>query len=146
MTSRQFQRISTVRIVLTLLLFAAPLACRAQASAGNNGNTFDPSQLNTRFPDKTVSMDHSDITQAQRRLRLLNVARQKAMISDAEKLLTLARALNAGVDASGTVLTATQRFKMAGDIEKLARNVKERMTFAISGEPSPATPFQSWPQ
>ena len=137
-------RFATVRLTLVLVaIAAAAVAGRGQATAPN-GNAFDPSQLKTRFPDKSVNMDSSDMTQAQHRLRLLNVARQKAMISDADKLLALARELNAGVDEKGVALTTGQRGRLAGEIEKLAHSVKDRMTNAIAEAPQPGDPFRPW--
>jgi hypothetical protein len=112
------------------------------------GPLLDPTQMNTRFPDKTVNIDHQDETQDMRRMRLLNTARQKAMISDAEKLVTLARDLNAGIGADGTPLSDSQRMRMAADIEKLAHSVKEKMSYVV-GTPSltrTPSPLTAWPQ
>jgi hypothetical protein len=61
------------------------------------------------------------------RMRALNAARQKALVTDTVKLLELARALDAEVRASGSEeLTGSQRGTVA-QIEKLAHHVRERM-------------------
>jgi len=140
MTGRLNHRIFAWRMVLALALFAAAsLTARAQAT-----NTYDPSQISQRFPDRTVTVDKQEVTQEMRRTRLLNSARQKAIVSDADKLLALARQLNAGVTAEGVPLNAAQRMKIAADIEKLAHSVKERMTYAGTNETVQASPFRSW--
>ncbi len=57
----------------------------------------------------------------------LNVERQKQMVSDANKLLKLARELNDEVATANTgTFTPDQLHKIA-EIEKLARSVRERM-------------------
>ena len=135
------------RALALLLLVVTALACRAQVSLGNGG--LDPSPTIPQFAGRTTTNDREDMTQEMRRMHLLNAARQKSMISDAEKLLVLARELNAGVGAGGNALSAGQRMKMAADIEKLAHNVKEKMSY-VPGIPSPApsirSPSNSWPQ
>jgi hypothetical protein len=135
----------TGRWLPLLLLAVAALACRAQSAAGS-GTPFDSSQISARLPGKVADVDHEDETQEVRRMRALNVARQKAMVADAEKLLALARDLNAGIGADGAPLSASQRMRMAADIEKLAHSVKEKMSY-VAGTPSlMRSPIPAWPQ
>lgn len=68
-----------------------------------------------------------------RRIATLNLIRQKSMVSDADKLLQLARELNDDAVAGGTKMSATERMRKAAEIEKLAKNVKDKMTYAIGG-------------
>ena len=146
MTAYWFGKCNPGRFLLAALFFAAAgLTARAQVSAGN-GPPIDATQMNPHFPDKTANIEREDVTQDMRRLRLLNSARQKAMISDADKLLALARDLNAGIGADGSALSDSQRMRMAADIERLAHSVKEKMSY-VAGTPSPPRiPFSSWPQ
>jgi hypothetical protein len=122
-----------------LLLIAIAFACQAQSVGGGAPD---------RFP-KMNPMDDEGMTQEVHRMRMLNAARQKSMVSDADKLLALARDLNAGVGAGGNALSAGQRMKMAADIEKLAHNVREKMTY-VAGTPSltpmSRPPSTGWPQ
>lgn len=75
-----------------------------------------------------------------RRIAMLNVIRQKSMITDAEKLLQLAKELND--DASGGhTLSPSDRIHKAGEIEKLAKNVKEKMTYVAGSGPTPSPNF-----
>jgi hypothetical protein len=72
---------------------------------------------------------------AARQMRALNVDRQKSLVSDTEKLLKLAQDLNSEIETSNQdVLTQVQLRKIA-DIEKLARNVKQKMSISFVGEP-----------
>jgi hypothetical protein len=133
-------------LLAILLLAGAALAGRAQTSFG--GASIDSAQIGTRFPGKTATVD-ADETLEVRRIRQLNIARQKSMVSDAEKLLALARTLNAGVGAGGHTLSAAERMKMAADIERLARSVKEKMSYSVgipSITPLISQPSSSWPQ
>ncbi len=131
-------------VLAFFLLADGALVCRAQSTGG-----YDPPQANTRPPDRPLTIDEQSVTQDQHRMHQLNLARQRSMVSDAEKLLALARQLDAGVGAAGNVLSPAQRLKMASDIEKLAHNVKEKMSY-VAGTPSlaPMThgPPGAWPQ
>jgi len=70
----------------------------------------------------------------QRRLLALNAQRQKQRVADTDTLLKLARELNEEVAArNGGPLTSEELHKIA-EIEKLAHNVKERMTNGM-GQP-----------
>ena len=79
-----------------------------------------------------------------RRIAALNRQRQHQMVSDADKLLKLAKELNADADAGGTILSPAERMQKATEIEKLARNVKEKMTFAIGAPQELTGPFGAW--
>jgi hypothetical protein len=130
--------------LLTSLFFAAT-ALMAHAQSSANNPIEDPTQIRMRFPDGTATIDRQDATSDMRRLRLLNVARQKAMVSDAEKLLALARDLNAGIGVDGTALSPAQRTRMTADIEKLAHSIKEKMSYVAGNPSAPRGPFNAAP-
>ncbi len=136
--NRSLARKAEYALALFMMAVVA-LACQAQ-SVGN-GNL-------DRFP-KINPTDDEDMTQEMRRMHQVNAARQKSMVSDAEKLLALARELNAGVGAGGNALSSGQRMRMAADIEKLAHNIREKMSY-VPGTPSPPPPLRpssnAWPQ
>jgi hypothetical protein len=72
---------------------------------------------------------------------MLNAARQKSLVTDAAKLLKLARQLDAEVAAAnGNSFTPEQLHKIAR-IEKLARNVKEEMSSSVRDSVMGADPF-----
>jgi hypothetical protein len=77
-------------------------------------------------------------------LRALNEARQKSMVADAARLVRLVNELNAEiVRTNPDSLTAAQLRKVA-EIEKLAHNVKDKMSTSVRG--MPAFPEPHFPQ
>jgi len=64
---------------------------------------------------------------AERRIRALNAERQKRMVADADKLLALAKQLNEEVASANSGSFTTDQLRKIGEIEKLARSVKDRM-------------------
>jgi hypothetical protein len=92
-----------------------------------------------------LTTDDPDPAMVERRLRALNIQRQKQIVADTDKLLKLTRELNQEVAAQNTgTLTPDELHKIA-DIEKLARNVRQRMTDGV-GEPQTALPPPLQPQ
>jgi hypothetical protein len=68
-----------------------------------------------------------------RRLAALNAVRYKSMASDAARLLALAQELKASSDNMST----DERVHKAAEIQKLARSVKEKMSYVIgTGDPT----------
>jgi hypothetical protein len=79
-----------------------------------------------------------------RRIAMLNVIRQKGMISDAQKLLHLAQELNEDAAAGGSKMSDAERVHKASEIEKLAKAVKEKMTYAVGAPDGFSGPFNAW--
>jgi hypothetical protein len=136
----------TRRTFFGLLWLALALALPA---AAQNGVPYQPSQASPQFkvPPGTpaTEFDSPDQRQEQQRLKAINAARQKSLVSDTNKLLKLANELNAEIARSNAgTLTPEQLHKVA-EIEKLARNVKEKMTTPVMGLEPPGmypTPMQ----
>jgi hypothetical protein len=61
----------------------------------------------------------------------LNAARQKEMVSDAEKLVQLAGELDAEVRAAANSPISAEQLTKIGRIQKLAHSVKDKMQFAV---------------
>jgi hypothetical protein len=100
-----------------------------QFPSTNNGKS------GRNYPDAN-SQFGADPNADPKRIRQLNAERQREMISDTQKLLQLARELNAEVsDANAAAMTDAQLRKVA-EIAKLARSVKEKMSFTVGGYPS----------
>jgi len=77
----------------------------------------------------------SDPLYEQKRMNALNADRHKSMVSDTEKLLQLAKQLDAEIAANSTDGLTSQEMKQVAEIEKLARNVKEKMARSFGGGP-----------
>lgn len=76
-----------------------------------------------------------DPIQAQRQLKALNEARQKLLVRDADRLLRLALELRDEVAASGADHLTPVQLRKLGDMEKLARSVREKMSYSATGGP-----------
>jgi hypothetical protein len=57
----------------------------------------------------------------------MNADRQKSMVSDADKLVKLARQLDAEIASNPTDELTTEELRKVAEIEKLAHNVKSKM-------------------
>ncbi len=117
------------------LLLALPLAGQApyQFPPPNNGRVSQRSQGNGGpYGDK-------DPFSEQKRANLLNVSRQKSIVSDTAKLLKLAQELNKEVEESNSPFLTDAQLRKVAEIGKLAKNVKEKMRYPI-GAPSPGLP------
>jgi hypothetical protein len=66
-----------------------------------------------------------------KRIGVLNRMRQKSIVDDTTKLLILARQLN----ADSATLSDSERMHKAAEIEKLAKSVKDKMSYAIGDNP-----------
>jgi hypothetical protein len=73
-------------------------------------------------PDGTVSPQTEE-----EQAKLRNADRQKQLVADAQKLLSLANELKADVDKSTKDTLSLDVVRKADEIEKLAHNVKEKM-------------------
>jgi hypothetical protein len=91
------------------------------------------------YPDSNPPFG-TDPAADEKRLRQLNLARHKELVSDTARLLQLARELNDEVVDPGTPLTDAQMKKVA-EIGKLARSVKEKMSFTVGGYPELKSPL-----
>lgn len=115
-----------------VLILAMPVAGQSpypQFPSTNNG------KLGRNYPD-TNSQFGADPNADPKRIRVLNAERQKELVSDTQKLLQLARELNAEVsDANAASMTDAQ-LRKAAEIAKLARSVKEKMSFSVGGYPT----------
>lgn len=133
--------------IMALGILGLATALSTPRTHAQANRTFDPYQVNQRFPDKTIFItpEDSDNTQAMKRVKLLNAARQHSMAQDVEKMVKLANELNSNT-VDGVALTTAQRARKAEEIEKLARDVKEKMTLVFAPEPSTQTPLGAWPQ
>jgi hypothetical protein len=64
---------------------------------------------------------------------IADAARRKQISDDSTRLLTLAMALKAEVDKTNKDMLSLNVIRKADEIEKLARNVKEKMKFNAGG-------------
>lgn len=114
------------------------LLCRAQfgqSSIGVQG------QAGSRAPAGFGAGPDADPAFAAKRMRALNADRQKSMVSDADKLLKLARQLDTEIASNPTEELTPEELRKLTEIEKLARSVKAKMAQSFGGGPQ----FQQTP-
>jgi len=123
--------VQRVGVVLAFALAAAP--CVAPAGQQDSTNRWTQRSPNGNPFDEDSP---TDPVLAARQIRALNAERQKSLVSDTNKLLALAKELRAEIeDPKAEAPTPVQMRKVA-EIEKLARNVKQKMSFSVEGTPS----------
>ena len=81
------------------------------------------------------SASDNDPVIAEKRLKALNADRHKSMVSDTEKLLKLARQLDAEIASNPTNELTPEELHKVATIEKLAHNVKTKMAQSYGGGP-----------
>jgi hypothetical protein len=116
-----------LRCLAAAILIVLPL--RAQ-SPGTPLNPGGQGRATSHLPTDAPSLSANQ-TLDQKRISVLNKLRQRSMVDDATKLLFLARQLNA--EASN--LSDSDRMHKAAEIEKLAKSVKEKMSYAVGDNP-----------
>jgi hypothetical protein len=98
----------------------------------------------TRLQNPFDDSIERDPIAAARQLRARNDDRQKSIVADTDKLLKLARELNTETETGNPgTLTQVELRKLA-EIEKLARNVKQKMSVSFVGGPLPPDPEMQW--
>lgn len=111
------------------------------AIAASAGAQMGPVQNNGRGPQNPTQMPQMAVPGSvgpgpafeTRRIRQLNVERQKEMISDTEKLLALTAQLNADVAKNHSAALTPDQLRTLAKIEKLAKSVKEKMSNPVQG-------------
>jgi len=130
------------RLAICLVLLVA-LRVRAQNLPGQQY----PVGPHSAGPRATDAMDDTPSSQSvdeEKILRSLNAVRQKSMVADTDRLVRLVNELNAEIARTNPdSLTAAQLRKVA-EIEKLAHNVKDKMSTSLRG--LPAFPQLNFPQ
>lgn len=104
---------------------------------------YPPRPIMTR-PDSVstdpAAADDYDPISTERRMNALNIQRQKAIVSDTNKLLKLARELHEEIAAKNTGAYTSDQLHMIAEIEKLARSVKEKMSDGVEQIPAAGPP------
>jgi hypothetical protein len=121
-------------LVLTAALFGW-----AQYSPTANSGGLQPNS-HSQGSGLTGSIE-TDSVFIEKRQRALNADRQKSMVSDADKLVKLARQLDAEIASNPTDRLTSEELHKIAEIEKLAHSVKSKMAQSFGGGPQ----FQQTP-
>jgi hypothetical protein len=117
------------------------LLCGTALLAQSGNMTGAPTQGPIFQRDSNPRLSFEDAEMMARRARALNEMRQKSLVSDANKLLKLAMELNASGARDRKGISPAERMKKLAQIEKLAKSVREKMSYADIMSPAPPTPF-----
>jgi hypothetical protein len=140
------RRAPQVAFQVSLPVLCLALLLAMQAGAQQNApippmhNGFPPAS-SSRQPLGPDDGTTDDTAWQARQVRALNVERQKAMVSDTNKLLKLAHELDAEVSGTNSNSLSSDQLRKLAEIEKLAHSVKEKMSISLQG-PSPLYPQQ----
>lgn len=120
MRMRSRTRVRERALLLAILLTMGAAPARPQQPRPPFPANNDPLDLNR---DKDAAAERLATTQA----RAQSTERQKRLVADTDKLLTLATQLKEQVGKSDKNTLSLDVIKKAEEIEKLARSVKEKM-------------------
>jgi hypothetical protein len=137
------------RSVAWVLLGWAPVLCVGLVS-GLPAHAQNIGQIHSGFPQPAGpslgggvndipddgSIDHEKL------LRTLNAERQKSLVADTNKLVRLVKELNDDIARTKPQQLSDEQLRKLAEIEKLAHNVKEKMSTSVRGTPSFTAPFQ----
>jgi hypothetical protein len=74
-------------------------------------------------------------------MQALNAERQKALVSETEKLVKLAKELNDEVALKDSDRLNEEQVRKVSEIGKLAKSIKDRMSYSLGGYPGLNTPL-----
>jgi len=88
-----------------------------------------------QVPSADENVGPGDPLWQEKQLRILNADRQKELVADANKLLKLARELDAEIGSTNPDSLTPEQLRRIAEIEKLAHSVKEKMSTSVRGMP-----------
>jgi hypothetical protein len=132
---RPIRRFRLAAIIALCLALVLPLRGSAQNAPGSVPHTPFQQPIGQPVGGGLSDIPNGSPIDDEKLLRALNADRQKSLVSDTNKLLKLVNELNAEVARTNPEsLTPSQLHKVA-EIEKLAHNVKDKMSTSVRGSP-----------
>ena len=118
-----------------VLWLALALTLALPGGAQNGPSGMQQPTRHQQLPMSPDPLNDANPTQEERWLRAQNIERQKSMVSNANKLLKLAGELNTEISSSNRDSLTPEQLRKVGEIEKLARSVKEKMSTSVGNAP-----------
>jgi hypothetical protein len=124
-------------LFVALLFFVPVMAGRPQQTGSAGRPPVLTGQGGTSGQHQTLDYANEtpgafDALMAERRLKMMNNERRKSLVSDSDKLFKLATQLNNEIANSNTGSLTPEQLRKVAEIEKLAHNVRDKMTQALS--------------
>ena len=119
--------------LITIVLFAVFMVPLSHAQVQETGEQYSLPGASTQFPrpaigsDQDRPRDEAEEKMEHEREKKLNEQRQADLKRDTDKLLLLATQLKQAVDKSNEHTLSLDVIKKAGEIEKLAKSVRQKM-------------------
>ncbi len=126
-------RLRAVRLALWLAVALALPACSGVAQQTGSGSPFTipprgfPQQGSATFG----SDDPSNPLNSEKRVHMMNVERQKALVADTNRLFALATELNNEIAKSHPGELSPEQLRKVAEIEKLAHSVRDKMVMSV---------------
>ena len=119
------------------LTLPAPAKAQQPGMGQNRIGQLDNDRM---YPVPPLGPDQGDIVATEKRLNALNAERQKSMVADTDKLLKLATELNAEINNAHPSQLTPAQLRMVAEIEKLAHNIREKMSTSVKQSPAMTPP------
>ena len=122
-------RVAILRTVLVVSIFAGAGSGQVRQEPGSISSPSSKNNPSLPSLDRSDSMgaDSLNARMQEQQLRSRNSDRQKRLVSDTDKLVTLVKELKEQVETPDKPLQPSDVGKKAEEIEKLAKSVKDRM-------------------
>ncbi len=120
-------------LFLALVLITPVKVSLAQSNNGavlNNQSVVNPPHSTSNLGDDPISGGYDSLI-ADRRMKLMNNERRKSLVSESDKLIKLATELNNEIAHSNSGSLTPDQLRKVAEIEKLARNIRDKMTMTM---------------
>ena len=118
-----------IGVLVLAVIMGSGFLCTAQTTTPPSRNPGPPSAQSPNVTDIDGVETHDTASEGMRAQleKMRNDDRQKQLVDDTNKLLSLATELKTDVDKTNKDTLSLDVIKKADEIEKLAHNVKEKM-------------------
>jgi hypothetical protein len=94
-----------------------------------------PGNINGPLGGISGANSDGDHAEQEKRLKAINAERQKSLVADTNKLVKLATELNRELNSAKPESLSADQMRKVAEIEKLAKNVREKMSMSVRGLP-----------